>query len=63
MYDCQTCIENLCTYCIERGILLAQIEKEDEWHENACMIFNELYEEVPGVKEYMQSHEYGYIFR
>ena len=57
----QTCIENMCTYCIERGVLIAQIDKENEWNENARMIFKELYEEVPGVKEYVQSHGYGYM--
>ena len=61
MPDCKTCIENMCTYCIERGVLIAQIDKEKEWNENARMIFKELYEEVPGVKEYVQSHGYGYM--
>lgn len=44
MPDCKTCIENMCTYCIERGVLIAQIDKENEWNENARMIFKELYE-------------------
>ena len=30
MPDCKTCIENMCTYCIERGVLIAQIDKENE---------------------------------
>ena len=51
----------MCTYCIERGVLIAQIDKENEWNENARMNFKELYEEVPGVKEYVQSHGYGYM--
>ena len=42
-------------------MLIAQIDKENEWNENARMIFKELYEEVPGVKEYVQSHGYGYL--
>lgn len=32
-------------------MLIAQIDKENEWNENARMIFKELYEEVPGVKD------------
>lgn len=61
MCDCKMCIENLCEYCVERGILLAQIDKENEWHENARMIFKSLYDDVPGVKEHVQSHGYGYM--
>lgn len=40
-------------------MLIAQIDKENEWNENARMIFKELYEEVPGVKEYVQSDYSG----
>lgn len=58
MNKCETCAENRCRYCIERGVLIAQIDKEEEWHEYACFVFKSLYEDVPGVAEYIQDNGY-----